>query len=194
LNKITVFNYLSLDGHYCGPNGETGWFQDIRADEEWSRFSQLNAGMGDTLLLGRRTYEMMRSFWPTPEAQELDPGMAKEMNGSPKVVFSKSLKESGEGPRWKNVKILPEIKKDEILNLKAAAAGDLVVLGSGSVVQQLAALGLIEVFSLVLVPRVLGKGRPFFASVGEARLELLEERSFKNGIVFLRYGRLSGCS
>jgi len=56
-------------------------------------------------MFGHTTYEMMKSFWPTPEAAKIDPDMARVMNTSPKIVFSKTLRGVEEGPDWKNIRI-----------------------------------------------------------------------------------------
>ena len=64
---------------------------------------------------------------------------------------------------------------------------DMTILGSGSIVQQLTNLGLIEEYYLVVVPVILGKGKPLFNNVKESNLNLVNARTFNNGIVFLTY-------
>jgi dihydrofolate reductase len=111
--------------------------------------------------------------------------MARVMNTSPKIVFSKTLRSVEEGPNWKNIRILDEIRPKEILKLKEKE--DITILGSGTIVQQLANLGLIDEYNLVVVPIILGVGKPLFKDVKKTNLKLLEARTFKNGIVLLRY-------
>jgi dihydrofolate reductase len=68
----------------------------------------------------------------------------------------------------------------------------MTILGSGSIVQQFANLNLIDEYTLVVVPVILGNGKPLFKDVKMANLELLETRSFKNGIALLRYKPVKG--
>ena len=92
-----------------------------------------------------------------------------------------------DGPVWKNVRVIREINRDEILRLKKETEKDFVILGSGSIVRQFAKLGLIDVFQLMVNPIILGAGRYLFRDVNRMNLKLLEERTFRNGRVFLRY-------
>ena len=133
-------------------------------------------------MFGRTTYEMMKSYWPTPEAIKSDPQMADVMNNNPKIVFSRTLTRLD----WKNIKLLREIGRDAILDLKKKS--DITVLGSGTIVQQLANLGLVDEYHLVVVPLVLGSGKRLFEGVKRANLELRDARPFANGVVVLKYG------
>jgi dihydrofolate reductase len=134
--------------------------------------------------MGRTTYEMMRSFWPTPAGIASDPHMAKVMNESPKIVVSKSLTSVKDDLIWKNVRMVRDLKPDEI---KQEAEGDITVLGSGSIIQQLANLGLIDEYEIIVVPVVLGAGKLLFKDIKAQELKLLDVRAFKNGLVSLRY-------
>ncbi len=185
MKKISVFNHVTIDNFYTGPNGEIDWFKEIKPDEEWHKYTHSQARGSSTLIFGRTTYEMMKSFWPTQEAIKSDPAMAKAVNESPKIIFSKTLKNVEEGPRWKNVILHHEINPDEIIKLKKKS--DLTILGSGSIVQQFTNLNLIDEYFLVVVPVILGKGKSFFDGVDKKNLKLVEAKSFKNGIVLLHY-------
>ncbi|VVB94657.1 Uncharacterised protein [uncultured archaeon] len=186
MRKISVFDHVTVDGNFSGPHGEIDWFKVIKKDDEWEKYTHGKAKSGrGTLMFGHTTYEMMKSYWPTPDAIKNDPDMAKVVNNSPKIVFSKTLKSVEEGPDWKNIRILNEIRPEEILKLKEKE--DITIMGSGSIVQQLANLGLIDEYSLVVVPIILGAGKPLFKDVKKTSMKLLEARSFKNGIVLLRY-------
>lgn len=180
MGTLNVFDHISLDGFFTGPNGEMEWFKSIGKDEAYDRYKHRQANSGGTLLFGRTTYEMMKSYWPTPQAYKDDPDMARVMNESPKVVVSKSLK-GADG--WKNVSVVHDI--DEVAALKEKS--DVTILGSGTLVQQLANRGLIDSYMLVLVPVVLGQGKPLFDDVKKTNLELGEAKPFDNGIVVLNY-------
>jgi dihydrofolate reductase len=111
--------------------------------------------------------------------------MASAVNISRKIVFSKKLKNVEEGPIWKHIRLMNEINKEQISKIKKDE--DITILGSGSIIQQFANLNLIDEYSLVVVPLVLGSGKPLFKDVKKTNLKLLDARSFKNGIVLLHY-------
>lgn len=185
MGKITVFIHMTADGFFAGPNGEIDWFKLIQKDDEWDAYTHKQAKSGNTLIFGHTTYELMKMFWPTPEAIKADPDMARVLNYNPKIVFSKTLHSVEEMPNWKNIKLLHEIKPEEIQKLKIER--DMTLLGSGTIVQQFANLDLIDEYSLVVVPVILGSGKSLFKDVKKMKLKLLETRTFKNGFVLFRY-------
>ncbi|MEP6661226.1 MAG: dihydrofolate reductase family protein [Acidimicrobiales bacterium] len=128
---------------------------------------------------------MMSSAWPSDEAHADQPGMADVMAKSPKILFSTSLRQVEEGPRWQNVELRHEIDGKAL----RAEARDFTTLGSGSVVQQLTRLGLVDQYTFVVNPVVLGDGKNAFKGVDTSELKLSESRSFKNGLVWLTYER-----
>jgi dihydrofolate reductase len=185
MGKIGSFTHVSLDGYFAGPNGEIDWFK--HQDEEDREFSAKASKPSGTLIFGHTTYEMMAAYWPTPEAMKVNPDVAGVMNATPKIVFSRTMKPVKDGPVWKNVRVFPGIRREEILRLKEEAEGDFVILGSGSIVQQFIKLGLIDEFQLMVNPIILGAGKYLFRDVNRMNLELLETKTFRNGRVFLRY-------
>ncbi|MCX9025464.1 MAG: dihydrofolate reductase family protein [Candidatus Methanoperedens sp.] len=188
MRKISVFIHVTVDGFFAGPHGEIDWFKVIKRDDEWEKYThEQSARSGNTLIFGHTTYEMMKSYWPTPDAIRNDPGMARVVNNSPKIVFSKTLRNVEEGPNWKNIELFHEIKPQEIIKLKEEGGGDFTILGSGTIVQQFANLGLIDEYQLVVVPIILGAGKSLFKDVKKMNLKLLEAKAFKNGIVLLKY-------
>lgn len=190
MTTISVFESVSLDGFFAGPNGEIDWFKAVPKDDEYDAYTHGQAKGGSTLLFGRTTYEMMKSFWPTPHGRQADPDMAKVMNESPKVVVSKTLKSVDEEPNWKNVRLLRDIDRDEILDLKKDS--DITILGSGSIVQQLTNLGLIDEYQLIVIPILLGSGKRLFKDVRQTNVTPRETRRFGNGVVVLKYGARPG--
>jgi dihydrofolate reductase len=187
MRKITVFNYITLDGFFAGPMGEIDWFKSIKKDEEYDKDSHDEAKTGGTIFFGRKTYEMMRDYWPTPEARKSDPKMAKIVNNNEKIVFSRNLREVKEGPYWKNVTLMNEITKENITKIKKQKGKDITIIGSGSLVRELTELGMIDEYQLMLVPIVIGMGKSFFSNVKQMDLELIEARPYGNGLVKLRY-------
>jgi len=119
MGKISVFDYMTIDGFFAGPQGEIDWFKFIKKDDEYDEYThKQTARSGNTLIFGHKTYEMMKSYWPTPDAIKNDPNMAGVVNNSLKIVFSKTLQNVEEGPNWKNIKLFHEINPEEIIKLK----------------------------------------------------------------------------
>jgi dihydrofolate reductase len=187
MRKITVFNYVSLDGYFTGANGEINWFKSIKKDDEFDKDTHRQSGSGGTIIFGRTTYDMMKGYWPTRDAIKADQEMARVVNLSEKIVFSSKLKKVEDGPNWKNVRLMSGIDAESINRLKSETGKDIVIIGSGSIVRQLTDLGLIDEFELMVVPVILGKGKSLFADVENKELELVETKAYKNGIVMLRY-------
>ena len=186
--KIGVFNYVSVDGFFAGPLGEIDWFKAIKKDNEFDAYThEQSSKSGNTLIFGHTTYEMMKSYWPTPDAIKNDPSMARVLNTGPKIVFSKMLENAEEGPNWKNIRIFHEINPEEIIKLKKQEGKDFTIIGSGTIVQQLANLGLIDEYQIVIVPVILGAGKSLFKNVEMMNLRLIEAKAFKNGLVLLKY-------
>jgi dihydrofolate reductase len=188
MGRISTYMQVSLDGYFAGPNGEIDWFKDTEPDPDFDAYSLERAQGGSVLLFGRTTYDMMSSAWPSDEAHADQPGMADVMAKSPKIVFSKSLKGVDEGPRWQNVELRRDIDADAL----RADPRDFTTLGSGSIVQQLTRLDLIDEYSFVVNPVLLGAGKNAFVGIDREELELVEERSFKNGLAWLTYQRANG--
>lgn len=182
MRSLMVFNQVTLDGYFSGPNGDLGWAH--KQDPEWNAFVAQNASGGGELLFGRVTYELMASYWPTPEAMKANPRVAEGMNDLPKVVFSRSLERAA----WKNTKLVKGDLVAEVQRMKQQDGKDMVILGSGSVVSQLAQAGLIDEYQVVVNPVVLGKGRTMFEGIEDKlALKLASTRSFGNGNVLLCY-------
>jgi dihydrofolate reductase len=182
--KLTVFNSITIDGYFSGPNGDLSWAYDAPQDAEWREFVSGNAGGGGALLFGRVTYEMMASFWPTPAAAQQMPAVADGMNRAPKFVFSKTLKKAG----WQNTTVLSGDLSADVKKLKKQATGDITVLGSGSLVAQLAQAGLVDAYQFVVIPVVLGAGRTMFERVtAKPKLRVTRTRTFGNGNVVWWY-------
>ena len=149
-----------------------------------SRITSENASGGGELLFGRITYEMMASFWPTPQAHASAPIVAERMNGLPKVVFSKTLAQA----TWNNTRLLKGELTAEVRKLKAEPGPGMVLMGSGSVISQLAQARLIDQYQFAINPIVLGRGRTLFESLEtKLGLKFVQSRNFKNGNVVVWY-------
>lgn len=181
MRKLGVFNLVTLDGYFAGEDGDISWH---RVDDEFQEYAERNSTSGNTLLFGRVTYELMAGYWPSPDALENDPIVAEGMNSSPKIVFSRTLSTAD----WANTRLVKTDMLGEVRRLKEQSGKDLTILGSGSIVAQLAQKGLIDEYQLLVNPVVLGKGRTMFEGIRDKiLLRLVETRSFGNGNVLLRY-------
>ena len=182
MRKLGVFLSVSLDGYFTDALGDMSWAHND--DPQFNAFVAGNASGGGELLMGRITYELMASYWPTPHAMERDPIVAKAMNNLPKVVFSRTLKEAS----WNNTRLAADELGQEVRRMKQSEGPDLVILGSGSVAGQLAEQGLVDEFQFVVVPLALGAGRSMFAGITRRMpLSLSATRTFHNGNVLLTY-------
>jgi dihydrofolate reductase len=184
---LNVFESLSLDGYFSGKGGDLGWAHARDPeDQEWNEFVAGNASGGGALLFGRVTYEMMASYWPTPQAAKDQPAVAKGMNERQKYVVSRTLGR----PVWKNTTLIESALVEAVRRLEAGKGPDITVLGSGKVVSALTEAGLVDTYQLVTIPVVLGAGRTLFEGVArKVELKTLESRKFRNGNVVTRYAR-----
>src|SRR5208283_1520680 len=184
MRRLAVFNNVTLDGYFVDGHGDMSWANTARESAEWREFTDQNATSGGVFLFGRVTYDLMKSFWPTQQAAEMFPVVAERMNNLPKVVFSRTL----DSVSWKNTTLAKGELAAEVRRMKQESGADLVILGGGSIVAQLAQERLIDEFQIALTPVVLGKGRTMFDGIREKlALKLVKSRVFGNGSVFLRY-------
>jgi dihydrofolate reductase len=182
MRKLMVFNNVTLDGYFADSNGDMRWAHKESQDAEFNAFVAENASGGGELVFGRITYELMASYWPTPLAMRNDPVVAEGMNKLPKVVFSRTLDKAS----WSNTKLVKGDLAAAMRKMKNEPGKDMAILGSGSIVSQLAQQGLIDEFQVMVNPVVLGKGRTMFDGVEKKlNLKLARTRSFGNGNVLL---------
>jgi len=189
VGKITVFENLSLDGVMQAPGrpdeDPRGGFQHggwaiPYADAVLGSM----AGKGPTsgaLLLGRRTYEDFYAVWPN----RTDNPFTEVLNNSPKYVASTTLKEP---LPWMNSILLKGDVPGAVARLRAQPGKDIVVLGSGKLVQTLMQHALVDVYLLLIHPLVLGSGsRLFAAGSAFAALHLVDARPTTTGVVIATY-------
>jgi dihydrofolate reductase len=182
MRKLLVFNNVSLDGFIADVNGDMSWAHS--PDPEWQAFTAENAKGESQMLFGRKTYDLMASFWPTPQAIQGFPSVAEAMNKAPKVVFSRTL----DNASWSNTRLVKGDPAAEVRKLKNEPGPGVVIFGSGTIVSLLAQEGLIDEFQIVVIPVVLGKGKSMFEGIKDKLpLKLTKTRSFCNGNVLLCY-------
>ena len=183
MRKLLVFNNITLDGYFTDSNSDMSWAHK-NADEEWNKFTSENASGGGVLLFGRKTYDLMASFWPTEQARQMMPEVAEGMNNLPKVVFSRTMDKA----TWNNTKLVKENMVEEVRQMKSESGDGMVIMGSGTIVSQLTQARLIDEFQFIVHPLILGSGRTLFEGVPEQfRLKRINSRTFGNGNVLLTY-------
>ena len=184
MRKLIVFNHVTMDGYFADRNGDMSWAHSGNDDAEYSAFVAENASGGGELLFGRITYELMAGYWPTPQAIQSNPIVAEGMNRMPKVVFSRTLDKAS----WNNTKLVKGDIASEVRKMKKEPGEGMAILGSGNIVSQLAAEGLIDEYQVVVNPVVLGKGRTMFDGIqSKLNLKLAKTRTFGNGKIYLCY-------
>ncbi|HJY30961.1 MAG TPA: dihydrofolate reductase family protein [Pyrinomonadaceae bacterium] len=183
MRKLIVFNNISLDGYFTDANSDMSWAHE-NADEEWNNFTSENASGGGVLLFGRKTYDLMVSFWPTKQAYDMMPQVAEGMNNLPKVVFSRTMDKA----EWNNTKLVKGNIVEEVSGMKSEPGDDMVIMGSGTIVSQLTQERLIDEYQIIVHPLVLGSGRTLFQGVKQqVPLKRVNSRTFGNGNVLLTY-------
>ena len=188
--KVIVSEFLSLDGVMQAPGDPDedrsdgfehgGWEMPYFDDAAGSAIAE---GMGgsDGFLLGRRTYEIFASYWPT---QPDDNPFAKILNGLPKYVASTTL---GEPLAWQNSTLLQGDVAKAVAELKEGEGGNIVVLGSGGLVQTLYENDLVDEYALMIHPIVLGSGKKLFREVPRKPLKLADSVTTSTGVVMATY-------
>ena len=181
MRKLISFMVMTLDGFTEGPNGEFDW---PNVDDEFYEFSISQLDDIDTLVFGRRTYEGMASYWPTPAALDGDPIVAERMNGIRKVVFSKSLPEA----TWENSTLIRDDAAQGIAKLKDEPGKILAVFGSSTLTASLLDMGLVDEIRVMVNPILLGGGKSLFSGLRDrVPLRLARTTVFSSGNVLLTF-------
>jgi dihydrofolate reductase len=181
MRRITVFNFLTLNGYYKGPNEDISWHRHGAEEGEYAADS---LSPGSTLLFGRVTYEMMAGYWPTPQAISNDPVVAEGMNHAEKIVFSRTLEKAA----WNNTTLVKDDMIAVLQKMKQLPGKDMAILGSGSIVTQLAEQGMIDEYQIMIDPVALGDGTSIFKNLRhKLDLRLIKTKVFKSGVALLCY-------
>ena len=181
MGRLVYSAITSLDGYVEDESGDFSW---AAPDEEVHAYvNDLEREVG-TYLYGRRMYETM-IYWETAHEHADNPierDYAEIWQGADKIVYSRTLA----GASSARTRIEPEFDPVAVGELKAAAAHDLTIGGAELAGQALAA-GLVDEIALLMSPVLVGGGKPALPDGVRLDLELLAERRFGNGAVYLRY-------
>ncbi|MET0932164.1 MAG: dihydrofolate reductase family protein [Mycetocola sp.] len=182
MGRLIYSGIVSLDGYINDTAGNFDW---AAPDEEVHAFVNDLERSAGTYLYGRRMYEVMKVWETVPELPDQSGVMleyADVWRGADKIVFSRSLA-SATTPR---TRIEREFDPDAVARLKAEREPD-ISIGGPTLAATAVAAGLVDEYRLFLCPVLVGGGTPFFPDGSDAGLELLDERRFVSGIVYLRY-------
>ncbi|KIR63348.1 dihydrofolate reductase family protein [Micromonospora haikouensis] len=183
MRKLTFGMNLSLDGYIAAPGDDLGW--SVPSDELFQWWSD-RVGATGTGLYGRRLWEMMSSHWPTadqrPGATPAEIEFARRWRDMPKVVFSSTISTVD----W-NARLFTGDAVTEIARLRAEDGGSLDI-SSPTLAAGAMRAGLIDEYTLVTHPVLLGGGKPFFTTLDNwVNLTLVETRTFPDGVILTRY-------
>jgi len=175
MRKFIVTEFLTLDGVMEEPAWTAPYWND-----EIAKFKFDELFGSDTLLLGRVTYQGFAAAWPSRTDEQ---GFADRMNGLPKFVVSTTL----EKVEWNNSRLIKENIPEEVSRLKQQPGQNILIYGSGDLVQTLMQSDLIDEYWLLVYPIVLGSGKRLFQDGSKTTLSLKETKTFSSGVVVLCY-------
>lgn len=183
MRKLFAFEMVSLDGRYEGQNHDLSWHN--ATNEEFDRLQAENLVSTDAILMGRRTFELMRRYWPTLQARSDDSETARFMNATAKIVVSSKPYEPG----WTNTaSIHGDQAMEHVRQLKSQDGQDIVVLGSSNLCVSLLGARLMDELRIMVNPVALGAGTPLFDGLPERiDLRLKSTRAYESGNVLLTY-------
>jgi len=186
------------EGYFAGADGNLDW---VVPDVDQAKAAAQDIPNFDTVLFGRRTYEIFEKFWgnvvvddagtvPDPHHPERRSpehcAMAVALNKMSKLVFSRTMKDVG----WRNSRLVRELDPGEIETMKRQPGKNIIIFGSGSIVSQLTQHSLIDEYQFTVCPIFLGTGQSLLTGVSKhVRLDLQESKALPSGNVMLRYVR-----
>ncbi|MEE6449380.1 dihydrofolate reductase family protein [Gottfriedia acidiceleris] len=175
MRKVIVSMYLSLDGVMEEPSWTMPYY-----NEEVAKFQSDLLFASEILLLGRVTYQGFAAAWPSMTDKD---GFADKMNSMPKVVASTTLEEA----EW-NASLIKDNIAEEVLKLKQEPGQNILIYGSGELIQTLMQQELIDEYHLMVHPVVLGSGKRLFSEgIDKKGFKLVETKNTSSGVVILSY-------
>jgi dihydrofolate reductase len=192
MGMLVVGTFVTLDGVMQAPGGPDedrdggfehgGWTVPFFDEELGEQMVEL-IGRTDAILLGRKTYDVFIQHWP--HVGDEDP-IAAKLNSAPKYVVSRTL----DSADWQNTTVLRGELRDEIPQLKEQH-DEVQVPGSASLIQSLLREDLVDEFSVLVFPIVLGTGKRLFGEGTIPRsMRLVETKTFPTGVALHRYERV----
>jgi dihydrofolate reductase len=187
VRKLKLQVQITVDGFVAGPNGEVDWMTLINhSDDQQAAYIKALMDSFDTILLGRKMNDGFVDHWTKVLENLKNPAIsiARKMVNTPKVVFSKTLKES----KWANTTIANGDLVEEVEKLKQKDGRDIIVYGGATFVSNLIKENLIDEFHLVINPTAISRGMSIFGNLEDRlKLKLVQSTAFSNGKVVNHY-------
>jgi dihydrofolate reductase len=181
MRKIYIFDMITIDGFFEGPQNEIDWHT---VDKEFNEFAERQLNETDIILFGRVTYDLMAQYWPTEYAIKNDPIIEGKMNEIPKIVFSSTLEKAD----WNNTRIIKENIAEEVSQLKHQSGKELAIFGSSDLAATFIQSGLIDEYRIMINPVILGSGKSVFKGISDRHtLKLIKTKTFQSGNILLYY-------
>ncbi len=186
MRKLVVTEFVTVDGVMEDPGGAEktqhgGWAFQFYRGPEGDKFKLDELFASDALLLGRVTYQGFAAAWPSIKDEA---GFADRMNNLPKYVVSTTLQRA----EWNNSHVIKSNVVEQVTKLKGMPGKDILVGGSGQLVQTLMQHGLVDEYRLMVYPVILGSGKRLFRDESnKAALRLVEAKPVGSGILTLVY-------
>ncbi len=187
MRKLILEEWVSLDGYVTDKNGQLDFFTNLTPEQnKYSDYDQLKfLETIDTILLGRKTYELFVDFWPSATTDK--EVIADKLNETKKIVFSNTVTKASWG-EWAEAAIIAGEATAAIKKLKLLPGKNMVMWGSISLAQSLMRENLIDEYHIQLCPVLTGGGRNLFPQqMNFSQLNLIELRQYNTGTVFLNY-------
>lgn len=191
MRQLVVFNSLTLDGVMQAPGGPDedrrngfdfgGWSRPYQ-DEVMGSLASEGMARGGPLLLGRWTYESFHSYWP----HQTDNPFTEVLNRTQKYVVSRTLRDP---LPWENSTLLRGEAEETVRDLKTEEGQDLVLIGSGRLLETLIRHRLVDRYVLLIHPIVLGAGRRMFQDGLHTGLRLDDVTPTTTGVIIATYNR-----
>ena len=192
-SRLVVGTSVSLDGVMQAPmpapgvpgeadsNGfpHVGWMAP-HVDEGFNRIMSKVFDRAEGMLLGRKSYELLASYWPNAPEEE----GAERLNSMQKYVATRTPMKAD----WQNTKVLVGEAAQTIADLKKSTDGETLVQGSSDLLRTLQKAELVDEYHLLVFPVVLGQGKRLFAEgTTPAGLKLTRSTTTDSGVVYINY-------
>jgi dihydrofolate reductase len=175
--NVTLDGSIEMLGDWFDPEAQSGVEAQDLVEEVQRQYEQ-----ADALLVGRRTFELLRGYWP--HVSDDPTGVGDYLDRVRKHVVSSTLTD----PQWQNATVLSGDPVEETRALKERPGKDIVVTGSITLCHALIEAGLVDEYRLFVNPVVQGRGRRLFPNGFECpALRLLEAKAFRGGVTYSRY-------